>query len=385
MHVKVWLLKPVNHSFETLLVPCWNTHFPTEYANTKMPRLNENDRNRAIGRLQAGQTQAAVARLLNVHKSTISRLWQRFRRFASTKDRPRSGRPRATTPAQDRFIRVSHLRYRTQTAAYTAHHLPGRHRVSAQTVRNRLRQYGLRAMRPFTGPVLQHRHRRARLQWSRNVRPWTLVNWRRIWFSDESRFSLYHHDGRQRVYRRRNERYIRPCVLEKDRHGGGSVMVWAAISVAGRTDLVRVQGNLTAVRYRDEILQPHLLPAINVNREIFQQDNARPHVARVTADFLANNNVNVLPWPSKSPDLNPIEHLWDQLDRRLRRRQHQPHTLQQLMAALQDEWRRIPQRRIRRLIRSMPRRCLAVIAAGGGHTRYWHWDIAVRDVELLQT
>ena len=127
-------------------------------------------------------------------------------------------------------------------------------------------------------------------------------------------------------------------------------MMWGGISMNGRTQLVHVQGNLNAVRYRDEILNRHVVPTIDARREIFQHDNARPHTARITTDFLANNNITVLPWPSKSPDLNPIEHLWDQLDKRLRRRQLQSQTRLQLVNALRDEWRRIPQRRIRRLI-----------------------------------
>ncbi|XP_046552010.1 proteoglycan 4-like [Haliotis rubra] len=90
----------------------------------------------------------------------------------------------------------------------------------------------------------------------------------------------------------------------------------------------------------------------------------------LTTAFLRNHNIIVLPWPSKSPDLNPIEHLWDELDRRLRRRQPQPQTLPQLAAALQAEWTSITQNVIRHLIASMGRRCQAVIDAHGRHTGY---------------
>ncbi len=148
-------------------------------------------------------------------------------------------------------------------------------------------------------------------------------------------------------------------------------MMWAAISDNGTTNLVHVQGNLTAQRYIDQVLRPHVVPLLANNPNlIFQQDNARPHTARLTTAFLRINNIAVLPWPSKSPDLNPIEHLWDQLDRRLRERQPQPQTLQQLALALQNEWANIPQGQIRALTASLGRRCQAVIDANGGHTRY---------------
>jgi hypothetical protein len=83
---------------------------------------------------------------------------------------------------------------------------------------------------------------------------WTFRNRRRIWFSDESRFLLKKRDGSIRVYRRRNERFSSSCVLEVDNCGGGSVMMWSTISNDRKIDLVHVPGNLTAVRYRDEIL-----------------------------------------------------------------------------------------------------------------------------------
>jgi transposase len=76
--------------------------------------------------------------------------------------------------------------------------------------------------------------------------------------------------------------------------------------------------------------------------ELFQQDNSRPHTARLTMDYLEQNNINVLPWPSKSVDLNPIEHLWDHLNKRVRQRQPPPQTFDQLCQMLQQEWRTIP-------------------------------------------
>jgi hypothetical protein len=106
---------------------------------------------------------------------------------------------------------------------------------------------------------------------------------------------LLNRDGRTRVYRRRNERIARNWVLQVDNLVGGSVMMWGAISYARKTQLVRIPGNLNAARYRDEVLTPHMLPAMNLRREVFQHDNAWPHTARATVDFLANQNVRVLP------------------------------------------------------------------------------------------
>ena len=72
-------------------------------------------------------------------------------------------------------------------------------------------------------------------------------------------------------------------------------MMWGVISYARKTQLVRIPGNLNAARYRDEVLTPHMLPAMNLRREVFQHDNTGPYTARATIDFLANQNVRVLP------------------------------------------------------------------------------------------
>ena len=145
--------------------------------SSKMPRLSAADRNIAIGRLEAGESQSAVARHFNVHHTTINRLWHRYNQFNSTNDRPRSGRPRVTTPAQDRFIRLFHLRHRFAVATATAGQVPGLRRISEQTIRNRLREAGIRPYRPKVGPALRPQHRQRRVQWCNTVRRWNLVNW----------------------------------------------------------------------------------------------------------------------------------------------------------------------------------------------------------------
>ena len=145
---------------------------------------------------------------------------------------------------------------------------------------------------------------------------------------------------------------------------GGSVMVWGGISHGVKTPLVVIQGNLTAVRYRDQVLMPHVLPLVNAHNLTFQ------HVARVCRDFLIQNNVQVLDWPPYSPDSNPIEHLWDALDKRVRKRVIVPNNVAQLQLALIQEWHNIPQRTIDNLVGSMVRRVRAATAARGGHMRY---------------
>ena len=136
--------------------------------------------------------------------------------------------------------------------------------------------------------------------------------------------------------------------------------MWEVTSNDNKTELAHVQGNLTAVKYRDEILQPHVMHVIDWQRELFQQDNVRPHTSPLTIDYIEQNNINVLPWPSKSPDLNPIVHLCDHLDKRVRQCQLPPQNLDQLCQMLQQECRTIPRNNVGKLIESMPSRCRAV-------------------------
>ena len=194
-----------------------------------MVRLTDIQRGRAIALLMQGQRQQQVANHFGVNVSTIERLVRRLRETGHLADRPRSGRPRVTSQRQDRTIRLAHLRNRHLTATETAHNTVGTHnrQISPKTAGSRLREIGLRTRRPYVGLPLTQARRLRRMAWltAHAPRLFPMRQWRRVLFTDESRFTLYRADGRRRVYRRRGERFADACVVERDRFGGGSAMV----------------------------------------------------------------------------------------------------------------------------------------------------------------
>ncbi len=112
------------------------------------------------------------------------------------------------------------------------------------------------------------------------------------------------------------------------------------------------------------------MPSIHDHHLILQHDNAKPHVARICTQFMEAENIPVLAWPAYSPDMSPIEQVWDALDRRIRQRVPIPANIQQLHTAIEEEWTNIPKATINILINSKRRRCVALREANSGHTRY---------------
>ena len=148
-------------------------------------------------------------------------------------------------------------------------------------------------------------------------------------------------------------------------------MIWGGISLREKSPMVIVDGNLNAQRYIDQILDQIVHPIAERYgpQFVLMDDKARPHRANVANDFLHAEGISRMdPWPANSPDLNPIEQLWDQMGREVNARVQPVDTLQDLQRYLQDAWTNFPQERIVRLIRSMRRRCTAVITSNDGYT-----------------
>ncbi|GFX80166.1 transposable element Tc1 transposase [Trichonephila clavipes] len=148
---------------------------------------------------------------------------------------------------------------------------------STSSIRRRLLHRGLRARSPLYRIPLTENHRRLRLQWILDHRAWQ-ADWHQFIFLDESRFNLWHHDGRIRVRRYAGERCFPECVIV--RHSGltPGIIDWGAISYHGRSDLLLIEGNLNS---NSEVLQPEVVPFLQVILgAIFQQDNTRPHIEK---------------------------------------------------------------------------------------------------------
>uniref|UniRef100_A0A672S910 Transposase Tc1-like domain-containing protein n=1 Tax=Sinocyclocheilus grahami TaxID=75366 RepID=A0A672S910_SINGR len=269
----------------------------------------------------------------------------RFRRSGSVSRTHGGGRQWVTTPNQDRCLTLHAHRNCFMPAVSLQNDLQDATgvRVSTQTVRRRLHEVGLRTRRPAVRVPLSRAHKLARLQWATEHHRWIMNQWGTVLFTDESRFCVNFLDRRRRVWHRPGERNL-PQNVKHVRIGGSSVMVWGGISMCGRTELVIIEnGSLTGQRYRDEILRSvvRLYAGAMWPDCVLMDDNAGPHRARRVTEYLVEEGISRLEWPARSPDLNPIEHIWEQLQSRVQ------------WTALLEEWQAIPQQNIQNLISSM--------------------------------
>lgn len=215
----------------------------------------------------------------------------------------------------------------------------------------------------LTGPRLTPAHIKGRQKWAHDHVDWR-ARWKKVVFSDEKKFNLDGPDGFAKYWHdlRKEERYF-----SKRQHGGGSVMLWGAMSWYGLSDLCVIHGRMNSEQYC-EVLERCLLPFAEQNCPegwIFQHDNAPCHASQYTKTWCSDNYVDVLPWPAKSPDLNIIENLWGILVRMVYKNFKQFSNVEELKEEIIRCWSNIPNETIKRLYKAMLKRCVAVIEQHG--------------------
>ncbi|GFS69185.1 transposable element Tcb2 transposase [Trichonephila clavipes] len=267
-------------------------------------------RGRFIGKIEEGRKITDVAREFDIAHSVVSGLWKSFK---------------TTGMCSRRHGRKADLR---------------------KTVARRLRVGGLYARRPVVCVTLTRQQRTSRLQWCREHPNWTEQDWACVLFSDESRFSLSSDCRRQLIWRESGTAYTPENIQEKDRYPTCSIMVWAGIMINGRTRLhVVANGAMTGQRYIEEVLLPHVL----LSRQ---------------------RGIQRLVWPARSPDLNPIENVWDALGRQVAGRNYPPTNKNTLIHAFIEEWDKLPQQLLDNVVQSMVRRVECCFTLHGGHIPY---------------
>ncbi len=222
-----------------------------------------------------------------------------------------------------------------------------------------------------TKPLLNQRQRQKRLTWAVEKKNWTVAQWSKVLFSDESKFCISFGNQGPRVWRKSGEAQ-NPCCLKSSVKFPQSVMIWAAMSSAGVGPLCFLKSTVNADIYQ-EILEHFMLPSADKLYGdadfIFQQDLAPAHTAKGTKSWFNDHGVTVIDWPAKSPDLNPIDNLWGIVKRKMR--DTRPNNADELKATVKEAWASIPPQQCHKLITSMPRRIEAVIKAKGAPTKYW--------------
>ncbi len=222
-----------------------------------------------------------------------------------------------------------------------------------------------------TKPLLNQRQRQKHLTWAVEKKNWTVAQWSKVLFSDESKFCISFGNQGPRVWRKSGEAQ-NPCCLKSSVKFPQTVMIWAAMSSAGVGPLCFLKSTVNAAIYQ-EILEHFMLPSADKLYGdadfIFQQDLAPAHTAKGTKSWFNDHGVTVLDWPANSPDLNPIENLWGIVKRKMR--DTRPNNADELKATVKETWASIPPQQCHKLITSMPRRIEAVIKAKGAPTKYW--------------
>lgn len=322
-----------------------------------------------------GDSNRTIAKTVGCHHSTVSATLKRYAETGTLNSGRRIGRPHLVDKQQLKRLvtdkRTRNRRLCTAGVAALWKEKTGQS-VSARTIGRQLRRMGLKNCVARKKPLVTRVNKEARLAWCLNHENWTTQDWAKVLWSDEATFSQFQQSRSSRVWREPKDEWAPSCVAASVKHSP-SRMFWGCFSRQGLGPLVPLVGSVTGVSHV-ETLRHHAVPTFRQmfpkGEGWFQEDNARPHKAKVTIAFREENALRTLPWPAQSPDLNPIENLWAEIKRQLHNLKQKPSNIGELEKCVEKLWRAIPSETIENLVDSMPRRIEAVIAANGGPTKY---------------
>lgn len=353
----------------------------------KGKELTDFERGEIVGLFKGGFSHRKIAEILGIPKSTVGEVIKKYNEQGLTTTALRSGRPKILSERDNRHL----VKIAKENRSNTLEELTDNFNtsmaisVSKRTVQRTLHKEGYSGHAAKKKPFISEKNRKKRYGWCRMRKNWT-TKWDYIIWSDESRFELFNNDSRNWVWRKTNERYKTDCLKPTVKNSIG-VMVWGCFCNNKLGPLVLVEGTLNSDRYI-ELLKEYLLPFLNNLNEkeeeeelipwflfqeenyIFQDDNAPCHASIKTKSWKENNSIEILPWPAQSPDLNPIENLWNDLETRIRKRKPMPKNKNDFFIALKEEWYKIDENRLIRLVKSMPNRVNAVLENKGNPTKY---------------
>lgn len=330
-----------------------------------MPKINIETRKSICEDATSGMSQKAIAKKYNISRSGVQHTLKKFFAGLPLKDMPRSGRPEKITIYDRRCIIRESKKNPFKTANEIRSSLNLNDVICTETVKSVLRKYGLKGRIAAKKPFLTKVNKKKRFQYCNERRHWNNIDWSKYIFSDEVKLSAGFRT-RQYVRRPTGDRLNDKYTVKKVKFPT-SIMVWGAIRSDGRKVLVRCNGMVDSVEYQ-RVLEDGLNGLYNT-RYVLQQDGAKCHTSASTFSYFERKSIRVVKnWPPQSPDLNIIEGLWNILKDKIQNTA--PKNENELFEAAKDAWNEIPDDKINTLYQSLPRRCLSVLKAKGGNTRY---------------